>query len=446
LETKTKARDSATQAASGGAGGGLAICRVKLESLHLDPANARAHGEENMEAIAASLQRFGQAEPLVVSARTHRVIGGNGRLAAMRKLNWTECDVVELDLSDLESTALGIALNRTSELATWDQESLARLLGELRAEEALAGVGFDSDDLDEILSDLAALEEAEGVDDPGPEDPPQNPVAQRGDLWILGEHRLMCGDSTNVGDVRRLMGDEQAALCASDPPYLVDYTGERPNDSGKDWTASYKEVEIKDAQKFFRSVFENILEVIAPHSAIYCWHAHKRCGLIQEIWEDLGILDHQQIVWIKPTAVFGRVFWHFRHEPCMMGWAKGSKPEHDGHHEFDSVWEVDFEGKQRLSCPDHPTSKPVELFARPMRKHTKPGSVCFEPFSGSGSQLIAAETLKRKCRAMEISPPFVDVAIRRWQTATGKVALLDGDGRAFADVAAERGSDGQPNP
>jgi DNA modification methylase len=203
---------------------------------------------------------------------------------------------------------------------------------------------------------------------------------------------------------------------------LVDYRGDRPNDSGKDWSDVYREVEITDADQFFRGVFTNVLRVLAPHSAIYCWHAHKRQALISRVWEDLGILDHQQIVWVKPTPVFGRVYWHFRHEPCMMGWRKGFQPVHDSDHSFNSVWEVDWEGKSRIVGNEHPTQKPVELFARPMRKHTQAGDICFEPFSGSGSQLIAAEQLGRRCFAMELEPVFVEVAVRRWEAFTGKTA------------------------
>ena len=147
------------------------------------------------------------------------------------------------------------------------------------------------------------------------------------------------------------------------------------------------------------------------------------------MWEDLGILDHRSVVWVKPTPVFGRVFWHFRHEPCMMGWVQGSKPEHVGDHsmEMNSVWELGWEGgpngdKNRITGNEHPTQKPVELFARPMRKHTKPGQVCYEPFSGSGSQIIAGEKEGRRVFAMEISPAFVDVAVRRWENFTGMTA------------------------
>jgi DNA modification methylase len=418
----------------------LVVKRVPLDALHLDSANAREHGEENMQAIVSSLRAFGQAEPLVVQKSTGRIIGGNGRLVAMKELGWKKCDVVELDIDNLTATALGIALNRTGELASWDDETLTKLLGELRDEDALDGVGYSEADIDALLDELNDDEPAD-VDDPGPGEPPEKPVSLPGDLWLLGDHRLLCGDSTNADDVARVMAGERAALVATDPPYLVDYTGERPNDSGKDWSATYKEVEIKDADAFFRSVFENILRVLAPHAAIYCWHAHKRQKLIAGIWEELGILDHQQIVWVKPTAVFGRVFWHFRHEPCMMGWRKGSKPDHDGNHEFNSVWEVDWDGKARVVGNEHPTEKPLELFARPMRKHTDKGAVCFEPFSGSGSQIIAAERERRRCRAIEITPAYVDVAIRRWEGATGREAVLKKTGKTFAEVSKER-SDG----
>jgi len=418
-------------------GDGLTVVRVPLDSLQPDPGNVRRHDQVNLDAIRGSLSRFGQAEPLVVQTGTRRVIAGHGRLEAMRALGWTECDVVEIPIEGVDAVALGLALNRTAELADWDTEGLAKILEQLRTEDALDGIGYDDGDIDELLAELAEQDGPKDVDDPGPAPPPETPVSRAGDLWVLGEHRLLCGDATRAEDVARVMAGEKAALVATDPPYLVDYTGERPNDSGKDWTGTYREVDIEDADGFFRAVFTNILEVLGPGAAIYCWHAHKRSGLIQRVWADLGILDHQQIIWVKPASVFGRVYWHFRHEPCVMGWRQGQQPAHDGHHEFDSVWEVDWDGKARIQS-DHPTSKPIELFARPMRKHTKVGDVVFEPFSGSGSQLVAAERERRRCRALELEPAYVDVAVRRWEQATDQQAVLETTGQTFADVAAER--------
>ena len=406
---------------------------IPIDSVNLDAANARKHPEKNMAAIVASLSRFGQRAPIVVQKQGMIVRAGNARLEAAKSLGWKSIAAVVVDESSVDATAFGIADNRTGELAQWDSDVLASLLNTM-PEDDLAATGFDKDDLAELLSEITP-----GVPDDETPEPPKVAVARRGDVWILGDHRLLCGDSTNPADVLRVLDGRKAALCATDPPYLVDYTGERPNDSGKDWTDTYKEVEITDADSFFRSVFTNILSVLAPKSAIYCWHAHKRQSLIAKVWADLNILDHQQVVWVKPTAVFGRVFWHFRHEPCMMGWAQGSMPEHDSDHSFNSVWEIDWEGKARIVGNEHPTQKPVEIFARPIRKHTQPGDTVFEPFSGSGSQLIAAEMLGRRCCAIELEPVFVDVDIRRWEKLTGKQAVLEATGQTRAEVAAERG-------
>ncbi|WP_396452656.1 DNA modification methylase [Actinomadura sp.] len=390
-------------------------------------------------AVARSLQEFGFRQPIVVDAEGV-IIVGHTRWKAAQQLGLKKVPVHVADLDETKARAYRIADNQTATIAEWDMDLLP---GELRD---LEGAGFDlsvlgwgQEDLDAMLAEVGggggAGEDADDVPEP-----PKVALTRPGDLWVLGGeggHRLLCGDSTKPGDVDRLLNGERAALCATDPPYLVDYTGERPDDSGKDWSDTYREVEITDAESFFTGVFTNVLRVLAPHAAIYCWHAHKRQRLIAEVWERLGILDHQQIVWVKPTPVFGRVFWHFRHEPCMMGWRQGSMPEHDSDHEFSSVWEVDWEGKSRIVGNEHPTQKPVEIFARPMRKHTRPGDLCYEPFSGSGSQLIAAESLGRRCCAMELEPVFVDVAVRRWEKYTGKTARRYGpDGVELSGMAA----------
>ena len=410
---------------------------VPIDRLYCSPTNPR-HNDEAVPKVAASIRRFGWQQP-IVAKRDGEVIAGNTRLKAAQSLGMTEVPVWWFDGSDLDAVAYSVADNRLGELAQWDDSALARLLEQLKAEDALDGVGFDTEEIDRLAADLLAEEHVDrDLDDEGPDEPPEQAVAQLGDLWLLGDHRLLCGDSTNLDDVHRVMDGSKAALVATDPPYCVDYTGERPNDAGKDWSGSYDEVSIKDPDAFFRAVFANVLAVLGHKAAVYCWHAHKRCGDLQRIWRDLGLLDHQQIIWVKPASVFGRVYWHFRHEPCVMGWRKGNQPEHDGVPDHDSVWEVDFDGKARSTDGWHPTAKPTELFARPIKKHTRPGDIVFEPFSGSGAQLIAAEKTGRHCRAIEISPPFVDVAIKRWQAATGQEATLAGTDQTFADVERER--------
>ena len=405
--------------------------------------------DDAVQAVAASIREFGFRQPIVVDA-DGVVIAGHTRLKAAQHLGLAKVPVhVAKDLTPEQVRALRIADNKTGELATWDMDLLPLELADLRdAEFDLSVLGFDMSEVEAMLAPAGTAGKTPADD--VPETPDENDVVTRpGDLWVLGQHRLLCGDSTKAGDGERRMDGERVALVATDPPYLVDYTGERPNGTGKDWTENYREIDIDDAEGFFRGVFENVTRVIAPHASIYCWHAHKRCGVIQKVWDDLGILDHQSVVWVKPTPVFGRVFWHFRHEPCMMGWVQGSKPEHDGDHsmEMNSVWELGWEGgtggasggeKSRVTGNEHPTQTPVELFARPMRKHTKSGQICYEPFSGAGSQLVAGEQEGRRVFAMEISPAFVDVAVRRWQQFTSEVATrFDAEGVEQAGIGTE---------
>ncbi len=384
------------------------------------PYNPRKISDHDLEALRRSLRYFGTVEPIVVNRRSDRIVGGHQRVRAAEAEGIDRLPVCYVDLDDPSERQLNVALNRIS--GEFDTDKLAAVLADLEAAGAdLSLTGFTDDEIAELTSMFDEPTEGLTDRDAVPE-PPEQAATEPGDLIVLGNHRLLCGDSTKAEDVRRLMGGEQAAICATDPPYLVDYTGERPNDSGKDWSDSYREIDIKDADGFFRAVFTNVLDVLGPKAAIYCWHAHKRCGVIQRVWEDLGILDHQQIVWVKPTAVFGRVYWHFRHEPCAMGWRKGEQPEHDGNHEHNSVWLIDWEGKSRIVGNEHPTQKPVEIFTRPIVKHTKKGAVCFEPFGGSGSQIIAAEQTSRRCFSIELEPRFCDVIVRRWQDFTGKQA------------------------
>jgi DNA modification methylase len=390
------------------------------------PGNPR-NNDDAVDGVASSLKTFGFRQPLVVDGDGTLVVG-HTRWRAAAKLGLTKVPVhVAVDLTPDQIRAYRIADNATNELAEWDYALLPIELAALReADFDLGLLGFDPAE----LSRLTGAGPTEGLTDADevPE-PPDDPVTKPGDLWRLGEHRLLCGDSTNEQDVDRVMDGRKAALVATDPPYLVDYTGERPdkdggNRGGKDWSHVYHEVDIPDADRFFRGVFGNVVRVVAPHAAIYCWHAHKRQADLDRVWADLGILNHQQVIWVKPTAVFGRCFWHQRHEPCLMGWVKGSMPEfaRDQGMDLNTIWEVDWEGKARVVGNEHPTQKPVEIFAKPIRRHTRPGDVCFEPFSGSGSQLIAATQEGRRCYAVELEPRFVDVAVRRWERFTGKKA------------------------
>jgi DNA modification methylase len=430
-----------------------------IKDLIPDPFNRRLHDEASIARLSIVLKRFGQQTPIVVDA-DKVVRKGNATLAAAKLLGWTQLAQVTTALKDADVVDYSIADNRAGEFSRWDPDLLRQHFASM-PEDAMQSCGFTRDE----LRLLTRAEEPTVVQDLAPEPLPVA-VTQRGDVWQLGAHRIMCGESTVAGDVAVLMGKHKAALCATDPPYLVDYTGERVGGTGKDWSDSYREIEITDAPGFFTALYRNVLAYTDDHAALYCWHAHKRVADIIAVWRQLGILDHQQIIWVKPTSVFGSVFYHFRHEPCLMGWREGSKPRHDGDHSINSVWtdgqgavdlaglsredlvrlikdlsdvwEIDFDGKARNVGNEHPTQKPVEIFAKPIRKHTSPGDLVLEPFSGSGTQIIAAEQLGRRCYAMEVAPVFVDVAVRRWQKFTAREAVLEQSGKTWAKMAKVR--------
>lgn len=418
----------------------LAVEWVPASRLFPNPANPR-HNDDAVPHVAASLQRFGWQQP-IVAKHSGEIIAGHTRFKAAQKLGMTELPVVWFSGSDLDATAFGIADNRSHEFATWDEPALAKILEQLRAEDGLEGVGYSNADIDALLAEIGDGTAGRSLDDPGPQDPPAVATTRPGDLWILGNHRLLCGDSTKSEDIARVLEGRKAALFSTDPPYCVDYTGmDRPlhdgKPSGKDWSALYREIDLGDFSVFFDKVLAACLDHVADDAAIYVWHAHLQQPMIAEVFEKRGVLLHQILVWAKPTATFGHSYYRWRHEPCAFGWKKGHKPKH-GFGQLDSVWEVDWDGKARVST-FHPTSKPTRLFEIPMEVHTAPGAIVLETFSGSGSQLIAAEKLGRRCRALELSPHFVDGTIDRWQKATGRAATLDGASQSFADVARERG-------
>ncbi len=331
--------------------------------------------------------------------------------------------VVVLDVTDDEAELLLSTLDPLAALATTDDDALNALTSEVRTNYPA---------LRDALDDLARR------DVPAPSwkdradtypDLSGEPRTKTGDLWLLGEHRLLCGDSRNPHDVARVMDGKRAVLFHSDGPYLVGYRGNDRPTGGKDWTGVYHEIDIADAEAFFRTVFTTALDVLTANAPLYWWHADRRAPLIARIWEELGVLWHQTLIWRKPTFVQGYSFYPWQHEPCAFGWRRGNKPRHDGDNaSVTSVWDIDWAGAARPVGLGHPTSKPVELFCVPLRKHTRPGEICFEPFCGSGSQILAAESLQRRCFAIEIEARFCDVTIARFEQATGMIAVLEQEG------------------
>lgn len=411
---------------------------VPIGSLSPDPANARLHPERSIEAISASLKRFGQQKPAVVDT-SGVLIAGSGLLQAAKGLGWTHVAVVRSALAGVERTAYAIADNRTAELSTWDNEAL-RALAESMPQDALFDSGFTTDELEQLLGQGAD----QALDVPAPKPLPKA-VARLGEVWILGRHRLMCGDSRDPKQVTKLMKGERAALFATDPPYLVGYDGTNHPQSftgggALDWSESYgKKWDDADGNSdlYERFIAAAVEVAITPDAAWYCWHASRRQGMLEAAWEKAGAFVHCQIVWSKNRPVLTRTWYLWQHEPCFFGWMKGKKPKKASQESVSTVWAIDTipNGEDR---PDHPTPKPIEVFAIPMRQHLPEKGLCYEPFSGSGSQIMAAEQLKRRCYAMELEPVYVDVAIRRWETMTGESARLE-RGPTWSKVAASRG-------
>ena len=423
--------------------------------------NARTHSEEQVAQIAGSIAEFGFVSPILVGD-DGVMIAGHGRVMAARKLDMTTLPVIVLaHLTPTQRRALVIADNQLALTASWNEELLKLELGALKEEDFdLEITGFNMEEIDQFLAaEFPDENGGAGEEDPIPE-PPAKPVSQPGDLWILGDHRLLCGDSTKGEDVKRLMNGERAQLFATDPPYLVDYDGTnhpankarkaktaKGDTSGtngnKDWSDSYGITWDDSSQgpELYEGFIKTAVDhAIDTHAAWYCWHASKRQAMLESVWEKFGAFVHQQIIWSKTRAVMTRTHYLWGHEPCFYGWIKGNRPPRVSEEYLSTVWHMaGLEGDER---PEHPTPKPLDCFANPMRQHVKPGGLCYEPFSGSGSQIMAGEATGRRVFAMEISPTYCDVAIQRFVQVTGKIAFLENSaGKTFEEMAKERGID-----
>lgn len=396
--------------------------RVKLNEIHCDPANARLHPEENLADIRASLKEFGQCEPLVVQKSSGKVIGGNGRLKVMRELGWTECDVAYVDMDNMKATALGIALNRAGERAEWDKETLDKLLGEI------------GDVNEELEQSFKELEEAVGIVEPVGEadsEPQIDKAAElqkkwgtaTGQLWLIGKHRLLCGDSTKREDVERVMGGERAGLMNTDPPYGVSYANdERPNPGVAKPRVANDEMTDERLQEFLQSAFRNAVDIaLKEDAAWYMWHAHLTQGYFAAAAAAANVMLHRQIIWVKPVLLLGRGQYHWKHEPCFMGWVKGHQPpdygEGNGERTQTTIWEIDSVSLADRKEFNHATPKPQGIFTIPIVKHLKVNEIAYEPFAGSGPQYVAAQNLNRICYGIEISPAYCAVILERMKTA-----------------------------
>jgi len=417
----------------------LEVVVVDAEALRLDPGNARKHGRKNLDAIKGSLEQFGQRRPLVVMPDM-TVIAGNGTLEAARALGWTRVavTVVPADWTTDQARAYALADNRTAELAEWDETVLAETLAELDAGGwDLNSIGFDG------LPEIASGDE----DDEVPE-PPEVTVCSPGDVWILGEHRLVCGSSVEEHLVAALFGERLADAVVTDPPYGVSYVS--PGRWVKNKHRAIANDDAQDAELL--ELVRDALTLAWAHSreggAAYVFHADVRREVFVEAMRGAGYFLHQTLLWVKDQLVLSRMDYQPLHEPILYGWKPGGSHVWFGGCKRTTVvadLEPDFAAMDREELlaflqdlystssvirhdrpkrsAEHPTMKPVGLLSRLIVNSTAKGGLVYDPFLGSGSTLIACERQGRVCYGVELDPAYCDVIVHRWENVTGRKAV-----------------------
>jgi DNA modification methylase len=411
----------------------LAIEYREAASLAPYAHNPRTHSERQVSEIAASMRAFGWTNPILVDEEGG-IIAGHGRLLAAQQLGMSEVPVIELrGLSGEQKRALVLADNKLALNAGWDTDLLALELGELQtAGFDLSLTGFSDDEIAGLFSLRTP-----GLTDPDDIPPlPDEPISRIGDLWLPGSHRLLCGDSTNPDDVRRALDGVKPHLLVSDPPYGVEYQPEWRSERGVNDNKRKLGHVKNDDRADWREAW-----ALFPGDVAYVWHASWFTSIAQTALESAGFQIRAQIIWGKDRFALSRGHYHWQHEPCW--YAVRGTAHWTGDRSQSTLWTIPSRDDRGHG---HGTQKPVECMRRPMLNNSSPGQAVYDPFVGSGTSIIAAETIGRVCHAIEISPAYVDVAITRWQDFTGRQATLEDDGRTFAEVTAERRPGEAPSP
>jgi DNA modification methylase len=411
----------------------LQVVRWPVEKLIPYARNARTHSDEQVAQVAASIAEFGWTNPILAGA-DGIVIAGHARLLAARKLRMTEVPVIVLDhLSETQRRALVLADNRLAENAGWDEEMLRVELAALEEDDFnLEIVGFTDDELKDLLAEPETQPAAGLTDDDAAPETPDVAITVLGDLWLLGDHRLVCGDSTQIEIVEKVLGGGLADMVFTDPPYNVNY-GVAMKDRLRGKKRKIANDNLGDGfEQFLHNACVNILTV--TKGAIYICMSSSELHRLQKVFREGGGHWSTFVVWAKNTFTIGRSDYQRQYEPILYGWKEGTDHYWCGARDQGDVWFV----KKPVSNDLHPTMKPVELVERAICNSSKGRDTVLDPFGGAGSTMIACEKSGRQARLVELEPKYCDVVIRRWQEFTGKEATLDADGRSFSDVAAER--------
>jgi len=390
--------------------------------------NSRTHSDEQVAQIAASIKEFGFNNPILTDG-DKGIIAGHGRILAARKLGLDTVPVIELShLTDNQRKAYIIADNKLALNADWDMELLSLEMGDLRDEGFdLSLIGFDEDELANIF-----VEATDGLTDPDDvPDLPEDPVSKPGDVWLLGKHRLRCGDSTVETDVAALLAGVEPHLMVTDPPYGVEYDPSWRNKAGVAGTKRTGKV-LNDDRADWREAW-----ALFPGDVAYVWHGALHAATVAESLEESGFNVRSQIIWAKERLVLSRGDYHWQHEPCWYAVKKNRRGHYSGGRKQTTVWEIQNAspmGGSGEKQTGHSTQKPVECMKRPVENNSSPGQAVYEPFSGSGTTIIAGEMTGRAIYAMELSPAYVDMAVTRWQDFTGEQAKLEGSGAYFPTI------------
>lgn len=390
----------------------------KLSDINPAKYNPRKITDKELSGLTESIKKFGFIDPVIMNIRGGKniLVGGHQRLRVAEILKIKEIPVVEVDLSISEEKALNVALNSPTLSGKYDEEILSGLLDEIKI------------DLPELFDDLnfgdfdIPVEQCEGHTDQDavPEVQP-DPITKRGDVWLLGKHRLMCGDSTMIDDVMKLMNGEMADMIHTDPPYNIAYEG------GSKKREKIANDELEDFNGFLADIYTNYFAVSKPGAAIYVWHASSETHNFIIEFINAGFLFKSYIVWNKNNSTFGRSDYHWKHEPCLYGWNGSGSHKWHGDRKQTTVWDIDRPSKSEA----HPTMKPIDLCVKPIENSSKADALVIDFFLGSGSTLIACEKLKRRCYGLELSERYCDVIIKRWQDYTEKEAILESTGEAY---------------
>jgi DNA modification methylase len=413
---------------------------LKIEHWPLDrlipyALNARTHSDDQVAQIAGSIAEFGFVNPVQVD-ENGVMIAGHGRVLAARRLGMTEAPVIVLPhLSEVKANALRLADNQIALNADWDEEllcaSIEKILGADDGNDLLPLLGFDEDFLDDLLADADTIA-AGNIDDDEVPEAPEEPVSKPGDLWVLGNHRLLCGDATLLADVEKVLDGGLADMTFCDPPYNVDY-----GNSAKDKMRGKDRRIMNDnlGEGFERFLYDACVNILAvTKGAAYICMSSSELHTLQKAFVEAGGHWSTFIIWAKNTFTLGRADYQRQYEPILYGWKEGTDHFWCGARDQGDVWFVDRHRKNDL----HPTMKPVALVERAVRNSTKSRDTVLDPFGGSGTTLIACDKTGRSARLVELDPRYVDVIVRRWQEFSGLAATLEENGQTFEETAAGR--------